>query len=305
MLDLDSGRWLAESALEQADDDLPSRTDAQRVDRVIPYVRDRRNCLIVDTEDDLEPGELVSLMAALKHGIQAVFELEDGELAAELLPTEDDARSMLFYEASEGGAGALRRLMSEPGSLAQVARMALDICHFDPDTGDDVPTDRVPQPCEAACYDCLMSYRNQRHHELLDRQLAHPLLLRLRDADVEREEGPTPRAAELERLRRHCDSQLERDYLDLLDREDLHLPSHAQKTIDACGCRPDFLYGRDYVAIWIDGPHHDRADQREQDATIDRCLEDLGYTSLRFRYDDKDRWLEQMAAHPSVFGSTQ
>jgi hypothetical protein len=81
----------------------------------------------------LPAAEQATLMAALKNGIQIAFQLEDGELAAEPLPTEDDRRTILLYEASEGGAGVLRRLVSEPRALAAAAEAALEICHFAPD----------------------------------------------------------------------------------------------------------------------------------------------------------------------------
>ena len=52
-----------------------------------------------------------------------------------------------------------------------VALAALDICHFDPDTGEDLHRARhAKEDCEAACYDCLMHYANQPVHRLLDRQ---------------------------------------------------------------------------------------------------------------------------------------
>ena len=103
-----------------------------RTDRVVPFVEDRRNCLILEPAE--RPDEIVftSLQSALKKAIQALYQLEDNEIGAEPLPSPDDRRQMLFYEAAEGGAGVLRRLLDEPDALAEVAREALRICHFEP-----------------------------------------------------------------------------------------------------------------------------------------------------------------------------
>ena len=60
--------------------------------------------------------------AALKRAIQAEFQLEDQELAAEPLPTADARNVLLFFEAAEGGAGVLRRLIDDHEAIARVAR---------------------------------------------------------------------------------------------------------------------------------------------------------------------------------------
>lgn len=305
-LDLDTGRWLKEQDLVGGDEDLPALDDARRVERVVPYVEDRRNCLIFEPAEPLSVEEHASLMAALKSAIQVHFQLEDDELAAEPLPDADNRNSILFYEAAEGGAGVLRRLLREPQALAVVARTALEICHFDPVSGED--RHRAPgarQDCEAACYDCLMSYTNQLDHRLLDRSLAKDMLAVLTRATVNAAPGGRTRAEHLADLRRACDSDLERAWLDLLEAHNLRLPSHAQRLIETCSARPDFSYESSQTVIFIDGPHHDATRIAERDEQVVECLEDLGYTVIRFRYDDQDGWLDTIRQFPSVFGEVR
>jgi len=184
----------------------------------------------------------------------------------------------------------------------EVAREALRILHFDPDTGDDqhhAPGTR--EDCEAACYDCLMSYSNQLDHRLLDRKLIRDLLLRLARADVKASPAPLPRAEHLSQLMRQCGSDLEREWLRLIDVQGLRLPSHAQMLVEKCKTRPDFLYAAEKLAVYVDGPHHEYPERRGRDHAQTDCMEDSGYTVLRFgtRYD----WPAIVAKHPNVFGA--
>jgi hypothetical protein len=93
----------------------------------------------------------------------------------------------------------LTRLVAEPERLAEVAKSALEIMHFDLSSGlPAVPTIFVDAPgtaCVAACYRCLMSYFNQPDHELLDRrnEEARGLLLRLARGTITGLEAPAPR----------------------------------------------------------------------------------------------------------------
>jgi len=147
LLDTERGYW-AKNEQDPAGDD-PQDNLSNRTARVIPYVEDRRNCLVFQPADPLDQKEMASLQAALKNAIQVHYQLEDNELAAEPLPEFDQRRQILFYEAAEGGAGVLRRLVDEPQNLAEVAREALSLCHFDPDTGADLrrrPGPRKRQP---------------------------------------------------------------------------------------------------------------------------------------------------------------
>src|SRR5690606_16144709 len=86
-----------------------------------------------------------------------------------------------------------------PERLAEVAKSALDIMHFDVSNGlPAVATTLVDQPgtaCVAACYRCVMSYFNQPDHEQLDRrdEDARALLLRLARGTLKGLEAPVTR----------------------------------------------------------------------------------------------------------------
>jgi very-short-patch-repair endonuclease len=244
---------------------------------------------------------MASLAAALKTAIQIRFQLEDSELAAEPLPHAANRRVLLFYESAEGGAGVLRSLLDDSGAIPSVARTALEICHFDPNTGDDKR--RAPgakEDCEAACYDCLMSYGNQGDHKLLDRQLIRELLLSLADSRVNASPAHQPRKEHIVELTRLADSELERRWLRFLEQQNLRLPSKAQHLIESCSTRPDFLYDDSLTAIYVDGAPHSFADRQERDRLQTECMEDFGYTVIRFGHDDN--WTEIINRYPHVFG---
>jgi len=300
LLDTERGYWAKRDEAAVDDEDEPHSPRAQRV---IPYVEDRRNALLFQPLPAPWPNEQVaSLAAALKAGIQAVFQLEETELAAEPLPSRDFRHLILFYEAAEGGAGVLRRLVTDPHALGEVARAALEICHFDPATGED--RRRAPgarEDCEAACYDCLLTYQNQLDHRLLDRQLARPRLLDLAEAAVEISPLPLSREEHLRRLLERCDTELERRFLRFLDERGLELPSDAQYLIGTCRARPDFYYAAHQTAVFLDGPVHDHRNVAERDEEATARLEDAGYTVIRFRHDAD--WEPIVRRYPSIFGS--
>ncbi len=297
VLDLERGRW-AQSETEKAKD--ASDPLSNQTARVIPYVEDQRNCLLIEPITTLEPEAFASVQAAIKRAIEATYQLEDNELAAEALPDRDNRQIMLFYEAAEGGAGILRRLIDEPQALAQVARMALDICHYDEDGHDLNHAPGHDERCEAACYDCLLSYSNQREHDLLKRNVAQPILSALLNAVVETSPSPQPRSAHMQELINLCESELEKSWLHYLEDKNLRLPDGAQKYIQPCDTRADFVYGKSTI-VYIDGPDHDSARQQSKDEQITMCLQNLGATVIRFGYD-KTTWGETILKYNHLFG---
>ena len=304
VLDIERGYWQKnEQELEtDADDPMSARTQ-----RVIPFVEDRRNCLLIEFAELYDVPIMASLQPALKNAVQVLYQLEDNELAAEPLPTWDNRRLILLYESAEGGAGVLRQLVSDPQAIKNVARKALELSHFDPDTREDLK--RAPdatEDCEAACYNCLMSYYNQPDHRLLDRHLIKTPLFELLHGEVRVSPTSLERDVHLEQLKAMCESNLEREWLDFLSERNLLLPDVAQKVIPACNTRCDFYYRDRSVAVYIDGPHHDMPGAAAVDRETDDCLiMDLGLTVLRFRYDNKAEWEQICADHAYLFGKVR
>jgi very-short-patch-repair endonuclease len=297
VLDTERGYWAKN---EQSPDD-PTDPMSPRTGRVIPYVEDRRNCLLFEPTEPQNAMVMASLQAILKSAIQVKYQLEDNELAAEPLPDIDKRHLILFYEAAEGGAGVLRRLLDDRYAMREVAQEALRLCHFDPETGEDLRrAPRAQEECESACYDCLLNYYNQRDHRLLDRQTIRDFLLALAQSRVVAGPAEQPRSAHLEQLMRSCDSELERQWLRYLEQHGHRLPSHAQHLIASCGTRPDFFYEDAQVAIYIDGHYHDYPERSKRDAALTECLEDSGYIVLRFGH--KEDWAAKVAGYPNIFG---
>ncbi len=297
LLDIERGTWEKNEQSSGGEDEAMS----PRTARVIPYVEDRRNCLLFEPSERLNTAQMASLQAALKNAIQVRYQLEDNELAVEPLPDMASRHQLLFYEAAEGGAGVLRRLIDDPQALREVAQEALCLCHFDPATGEDLRhAQRAREDCEAACYDCLLTYYNQRDHQLLDRRGIRDFLLRLARTQVVASANAKPRPQHLEHLQRLTGSSLEQQWLSHLEARGLLLPTKGQPLIPECQTRPDFLYEDAMAAIYIDGPYHDYAERHARDVVTTECLEDRGYFVIRF--GPQDDWDAIIAQYPSIFG---
>lgn len=297
VLDVERGYWETNKTAEQND---PSDPMSKRLDRVVPFVEDRRNALVFRFEEQHDLATMASIQAGLKQAIQQLYQLEPSELAAEPLPDKNDRRSLFFYEASEGGAGVLKQLVDDPTSLARIARKAIEICHFDPETLEDHGHDiGHGEGCEAACYDCLLDYFNQPDHIHLDRKIAVTVLKQLAGAVVESSSGVASRSDRLDHFHQICDSGLERKWLKELESRHLAIPTHAQYFIHSPMTRTDFFYERDRAVIYIDGPPHDTSEQQANDERLNNQLLDAGYVVIRFHH--MADWDEIFKQHPDIF----
>ncbi len=297
LLDMEKGTWSKQDLEEGSGDSAPDGA-APPADqtRVVPFVEDRRNALLLRFPEALDAKQLTSLQYALKRGIEVCFQVEDSEVAVELLPSRESPRQILFYEAAEGGAGILSRLVHEPYAFQRVAAAALEVCHFDPVTGEDRrQVAGMAEPCEAACYHCLLSYTNQRDHPLLDRQETADVLLRLTGAVVTPETAGTTGdgvgAGPLDGLLARCGTDAQRRFLRFLAAGGYQLPDHVSPSLPRHAQRPDFYYGETTTCVVVEPPAGDGA----------------ALDALRDSYDlvllgDDAGWPAMVAERPWVFG---
>ena len=272
-----SGYW-AKSEDEDANEGSVDPTASPR-QWIVPSVQDRKNALLFQPAGDV-PSEvaLATVQHAILRGIEAVFQLEQGEVLAEPMPTRDVRKGFLLYEATEGGAGVLTRLASQETSLADVARTALEIMHLGidgvlPVSASDL-SDKAGTSCVAACYRCVMSYYNQPDHEILDRrdEGARTMLLRLaRARTLPHEHQPSQAAGESD----GDDSRGGRWFAEASRRG---IPAPDAEPLLAGACSVPRVWRRHYVAAIVD----------EAERSALQALEDLGFEVVQF--EDPAGW---------------
>lgn len=173
-IDPRNGYW---AKIDDEDMEEDQNPEVVKPVRIVPIVRDQKNALLLrfSHPENYKPETLATVQHALLRGVAVVFQLEEGEVLGEPLPARDNRRAVLAYEATEGGAGVLRRLIEDEKALGVVAREALRLMHFDNvDAGvaagnADLLVDHDGNTCIRGCYRCLLSYFNQPDHELINR----------------------------------------------------------------------------------------------------------------------------------------
>nr|WP_255604381.1 helicase-related protein [Oscillochloris sp. ZM17-4] len=269
-LDLQGGWWNRDPQDATEETLAPEGGEIQRNVQIV--VHDTRNILLLQCDPQLaaDDEQIMSLQNALQRGVKEYFQLEDQELQSELIG-EGGLRQILLWEASEGGAGVLRRLVEEPQALAQVARTALEICHFDPATGAALP---AGDACARACYRCLLTYANQMQHARLNRYTVRDLLLGLSAAQV-RQVIATPSADE-------ADLRPQLQHV----REVIRTNGGREPSVEGDGAGRYLRFGR--TCLLCPAPGEDVAALRTRLAELGRIIHVI---------DPERDVLEQLAAH--------
>jgi len=292
-IDLESGEIISFDS-----DNNKGKLQPRNVENVRLFVNTTQNILLIyltNCNCMEEPKFAESLKFAIKRGIEQYYQLEESEIEV-LTVGRKDYTAYLFYESSEGGCGILKQIIDDSSAISNIAKEALVICHFDPISGEDLKKD-----CISACYECLMSYKNQNVATLLDRHAIKDFLFQMAQSTTrERYKGKT-REEYLTYLRKLTDerSELEKIFLNVLEENNLKLPDEAQKVISEVSSIPDFFYSPN-ICVFCDGSVHDQPNQKAKDEYIRNELKARGYRVIVIRYDQDI--LEQIKRYPEVFG---
>lgn len=296
-----TGRWRG-GVDESGEGDEAAGDNNVTLQRIVPYVEDRRNVLILRPLAPLALETLTLLQYALKRGIEAEYQIEEGELLVEALPRPDNRRSILFYEAAEGGAGVLTRIAADPSRLRDIAVQALQRCHWSVPEGaawtravltEETGPDGKPV-CEAGCYRCLLSYYNQPDHTIIDRKdRAHDgagldLLCRLTRCS----ETAAPQGGG-STLESDPENPLRARWLDAVKAAGMRQPDEAGRRID--GVETDFYYRDWQTAVLLGNGKGGKVAKAEQ------ALKDKGCIVVRFPEDQRD-WPAVFDANRPLFG---
>ena len=140
-IDMATGDWMRTPDTEESD---VEPTTSIQPEAVKLFVQDTMNLLLVNfaSDEEIDENTQASFQYALQRGMEKVFQIDGSEVASERIGTGKNA-AILFWEASEGGVGVLKRLVTEQETLRQVAAAALERCHFDPETLEEDAAGRM------------------------------------------------------------------------------------------------------------------------------------------------------------------
>jgi ATP-dependent helicase YprA (DUF1998 family) len=222
-------------------------------------------------------GDGINIGEALRTAATRLLDMGPDDLQLLLVRKADDKLDLLIYDPMPGGSGLLEQMLSRWQELIAASKSLLVGCS---------------QGCEKACYACLKTFRNQFHHELLDRHKALELVETLnhqpegyRDIQpVYEEEKPgdgTP------------SNQPEARLLRLL--QEHHFPNGVCRkrivTTAGLATEPDWLHEETKVAVYLDGMSrglHGDPKTAQRDQYIRGMLDLDGYTVIVVQSRDLD-----------------
>ena len=280
-IDKRNGKWLSKV-------DLENEQTSQNSKNVMVFVRDTADTLYIQplSNLDLKPEQVISLSYALKRGIEKVFQVEENEIGVRVLGKQDSP-NVLIYESSEGSIGVLSQLVQEPAKLKDVFEAAYQCIHFDVETRLETENGKsLPR----ATYEDLLSYYNQRDHEVLDRHSISEILEKLMDCDLSTLQGGRDRNEQYKMLLQSYDknSSTELPLLKYLFENNLALPDKAQVNMDDYYISADFVYNTKNgpVILFCDGGIHLKTEVKLDDSHKRTLLRDAGFDVIEWPHTE-------------------
>ena len=280
-IDKRNGKWLSQKDLE-VQETMDNKKD------VMIFVRDTADTLYIQPLKALELSseQTISLSYAIKRGAERLFQVEENEIGVRVMGKKDNPNILLF-EASEGSLGILSQLIQEPQKLKELFVESYSCMHFDPLTLEETDLGKT---LPKASYQDLLSYYNQRDHELLNRYDIKEALEYLMTCDLSTVQGVNDRWKQYNFLLENYDksSATEKPLIEYLNKHNLAFPDKAQYNMEDFYISVDFVYNTENgpTLVFCDGSVHDDELVKEDDGRKRNLLREAGYDIIEWHYTE-------------------
>jgi len=227
-----------------------------------------------------------TLITAIHRGILIAFNLEEREIGyfSSKNPGQEITYRMIFYENTTGGTGCLSAMVDQ-AVFKNILIKTQEILHGN--EGDE--------GCEEACYQCLLSFYNQRDHAYLDRHLALDWIESLGEFKIVQEEIFDQ--DRFDDLMRKSIYESEQIVLNAIKQNQIRLPDETQKIIYDNDGNPiasaDFFY-TPKLLIFVDGSVHHLDYVQAGDEQKRRTLRSLGYRMVVIKVEEIETGLAEL-----------
>jgi uncharacterized protein DUF1998 len=230
------------------------------------------HALHVDVRSDLlvlgpfsHDAGAANALEALRIGCRRILEMGETELETELLVDEHGKTLGVLFDPLPGGSGFLPLTMEHWERIVDAARVVLAACR-----------------CEKACYRCLLHFRNQQHHGVLDRHVALDARSEL-DGQFEKLHDLAPNFVQEKDHAGATESPKEDKFLALLKESKFPFPPEAQYRLDLGGGSvtvADFAWPEQRLLVYVDGLSkriHGNPEQQRKDRILRAKAEAKGW----------------------------
>lgn len=281
-IDKSNGKWLAQKDLER-----PEILEQKKDVKI--FTRDTADTLYIQPLSNLglKSEQTISLSFALKRGVEKLFQVEENEIGVRVMGKKDNP-NILLYEAAEGSLGILSQLILEPYKLKELFVESYKCMHYDPETRLETEFGKT---LPRASYSDLLSYYNQRQHDILDRHSIKETLEHLMDCDLSLLQKGNNRDEHYHFLLGAYDksSGTELPLIKYLYNNKLALPDKAQVFLEDFYISVDYVYNtvNGPVLIFCDGAVHDSEQMKKGDKHKRDLLREKGYDVIEWHYLEK------------------
>lgn len=280
-IDQRNGKWLSLKDLQKEETNQNKRD-------VHVFVRDTADSLYIQplVDLDLSPEQTISLSYALKRGIERLFQVEENEIGVSVMGKKE-CPNILIYEASEGCLGILSQLIQEPQKLKELFIESYRCLHFDLDTNEET---ELGKSLPKASYQDLLSYYNQRDHEILNRYEIKEVIENLIQSDLVATPKTIDRETHFDFLNQTINFNNDQAELLLkyLHKNNLTLPEKVNFKINDFDVIIDLGYNTDQgpVLVFCDGSIHDDEMVKLGDEHKRKLLRDAGYDIIVWHFTE-------------------